>query len=318
VYENNLSNSINYILKDEIKEKLEFILKENGMYDVKDRYIYKRRKGMQNNINKKGEYFLTENESIINNLIKNSPSNLRKILFNDVDIGEYICSFNSGEYKIEEPYLRELVILLNELELTQWLLLQERIGCRICASYFNKQLINWQPLNTEFLIDKTILNNYEYITRKQIKNVISEYRDKKNGNIVVFSNEPVTLCKGFLQEVDKSDSEDSVTEERISINFTNENVGKIAFPLIFKENFNNYFFDLPFQLYLDKVSSVDNLFQNYYKTAKDLSILKNTDILKKAEVDWNNSKCYPVQYLRNNFLMLEKMDLFLREKQFLL
>lgn len=317
MYENNLSKSIKYILKDEIKEKFDFILKENGIYDVKDRYVYKRRKGMQNNLNKKGEYILCENESIINNLINHSPSNLKKILFNDVDIDEYISSFVSGEYKIEEQFLRELVILLNELELTQWILLQERIGCRQCASYFNKQLIEWQPLSSEFLIDKTILNNYEYITNKQIKNVISEYKDKSNENIVVFSNDPITLCRGFLQEVEKNNSENN-TDEKIPLNFYKENLGKLAFPLIFKENFNNYFFDLPFEINLDKVSSVESLFHSYYKTARDISILKNTDLLKKAEVDWNNSKCYPVQYLRNNFMMLERMDVFLKEKQFLL
>ena len=271
---------------------------------------------MTNNIIKKGEYIITENESILNYIKNYCPPKLNKIIFNELTTCEYINSFINSEYKLEENKLKELTHLLQNLEIVNWLLLQEKVGCKKCASFFNKQIVNWQPLNIEYLIDKSLLNNYEYTLNKQTDNILNEYNNNSNENMIVFSSDALALCRNFMKKSDSAE-EIKIYKTIDNVIIDKENIDKIVFSLYLKENFQNYFFNLPFQTEVNRVKLLEQFFKSFNKSAKE-NITWKKNFRGINDVDWINSSCYPTQYLRNSLLINEKMDNFIKEKEFLI
>ncbi len=195
---------------------------------------------------------LCEVESIIlNSLTPSSMScNKKKVVLFDVPYHNFFKSFLhfsrldpnlNTQYKLNS--IRDKLTCLNLFEINNWLNTQEILGCKKCASFFNKKEVNWYPLHLEFLVNKNKLPNSSYIRTYKINKIFKHISEEKE-NVLIFSSNSKQLCYDFLEfNDDKSlynsqlEFDDNFDYKELNSDYDSE-VLSLAFLL--KENFNNF------------------------------------------------------------------------------
>ena len=103
------------------------------------------------------------------------------------------------------------------------------------------------------------------------------------------------------------------------VNINENNIKNIINSLSLKENFKNFYFEVPFEFEIEK-SEIMKDFYTYYQLKIDHMFgktVRNFDFGVFSK-DIESSNCEPAQYLRNHFLMVEKMENFLKLKEYLI
>lgn len=244
----------------------------------------------------------------------------------DLDYKEYIKSFLYYDNFINkhQTFKFEHLEILNVLEISSWLSLQESIGCKKCASFFNKKSIDLEPLNIEYLFDKKQLPNYEYIISKKV-NRITEIINKNN-KVMIFGSDILNLFKNFLNKEDivnnsnnnnmhlkleeEINSFNNINEANHNIKFKNTEIlngdylNKLTQALLTKEYSKKFINFPPFEIKED----VHEYRKTMIKNINKLYGLDFNEINTFIENEFNNydkdtSNCEPLNYIKylNNF-----------------
>jgi hypothetical protein len=225
----------------------------------------------------------------------------KKIFFYDVPLHNYTKSFTNQINKFEDnnylPQFNSYINILNLFETVNWLSLQEFHGCKNCASFFDRNLVNWWPLKPEFLIDKNFLPNSKFLNSYRIKKVY-EYANtgNKTENILVFAENARNLCVDYLNfDPDKNslkeEFDDYFEKEDFSESKANSRAASLA--LILKENFKEFHKNLPIKLKNVNCQSVNllkNDMENHFKMLYGIGDSEGRELKELyEEINFKNS-----------------------------
>lgn len=288
----------------------------------------------------------SEVESLIYHSLVNtqiSHSKKKAVLF-DLPYSTFIKSFihYSMEMKINNSSLNEIknkISVVNLLEIIHWLTVQEALGCKNCASFFNRSEVNWSPLHLEFLIDKNSLPNAPFIRHfknKKISDCITN--TNKTDSVMIFGSNILDLAENFINyshtaEEKEKDFQYDFDDCFQNSDLNNENLELISLGLHLKEKYKNFLINPPL-----KMKNIDeknlkilrtnyiNDFQELYGVSKEKieevmanketipdGISESNSIGKKKSLSLRNRKelsnksCEPESFL--NSLLKSKIEM---------
>jgi len=200
----------------------------------------------------------------------------KKVYLYDVPLHNYIKSFTNQIKKFQDndylPQFNSYINVLNLFETVNWLSLQEIHGCKNCANFFDRNLVNWWPLKPEFLIDKNFLPNSKFLNSYRIKKLYEcANMVNKSENILVFAENARNLCVDYLNfDVDKNslneEFDDYFEKEDFSESKANSKAASLA--LLLKENFKEFHRNFPMKLKnvdSQSVNLIRNEMENHFR-----------------------------------------------------
>jgi hypothetical protein len=261
---------------------------------------------------------LSEVESIILNSL--TPSGMssnskKKVVLFDVPYHNYFKSFlhfskldpklNSQDKLIS---IRDKLTCLNLFEINNWLSNQETLGCKTCASFFNKREVNWYPLHLEFLVNKNTLPNSSYVRNFKINKIFNSIKEEKE-NVLIFASNTKQLCYDFLQytENSKSDNQfefdDYFDSKELNSDYNSE-ILSLAFLL--KENFKKFYKSPPIKVNCTDLSLLKNKmandFEHIYLINNELEVL-SSELSKFSKEESSSDEISSNQIKRKSFII---------------
>lgn len=203
IYQQNKLNSEKYSFM-EYKEKF-FHLQEFKNYlneNKSDRnYILK---GQDLIYNYKKE--IMEIESIIYGALS---KNIQVNLF-DLNHHEYLNTLIYNT-KCQSDFFsnenKNVISILNNLEISAWINLQLLKGCKNCTSFLSRNELDWNPLSLEFVVNKNNLPNTELPLLLKTKKIYRKIEENKNKKYIIFSSDTLNLTKKFIEFSNKNSIE---------------------------------------------------------------------------------------------------------------
>lgn len=301
---------INRILNDD--KNINTDISKRGEFEEVDLYKSYMKKVNQDLILKKDNYYkiVTNELKPIESFIYQSLclKNKNVVLF-DVPYHKFVKSFSHYLKKNENnnnnyEFLRQFTSILTSLELISWVSAQEKIGCKTCASFFNKKEIQWQPLKPEFLIDKQLLPNIEFIKNYKVKKIEEFVNKSQNRTAMVFSSDVRNLCNDYLNSNNKN-IEFEFDENFENSHFSDQNnINYISLALHLKENSLDYFNKPPIKMQdvsKENFKNFQNSFNRDFDYIYDFKINEIDKLITKKQE--NEKMCYPYNYFKTmNFI----------------
>jgi hypothetical protein len=259
-------------------------------------------KGANNDLMVKGEniYDIKRKEYLeVESIIYSSLLDKREVELIDSSYNDYSKSFVDSLTNTDQ-YV-EYITTMNVLELAAWIALQEKNGCKSCASFLNRNAINWTPMHPEFLV-KPILPNYDSLQNHKADRVATCIKKSKpDENIFIFTTRSHKLAASTLSMLSGSNNVKNSSEYQFDLK---QGVKEIALSLLLKQsNVDNIYYNNP---PINLTSDCD--LRSYQKAYRDIykKIYFNDNEINISELQDGNThrsgdklkQCEPLEYVR--------------------